>query len=1335
MRRTHDEMVNTDAFHTQLLQIMANAAGMANSDKHVKTELSRIANKGQETQVVDARFALGADNGAYLRSNVMPLQTADGNCDTRNLSSHLLPELEAAGRTGALQALATELQRKQREGKKELVGSLSVLGYLLSIPEVFHFTKKHFGTEGPAARLVASFEGPGTARPAIEALLQEASREAACEILEVVMVLFGKPRDIVEAQLAATLGANGTGTEKLRHSLDTLALAARFIPATKAADQFRHPTVEIRAAETAAVFVNMLLTNRVELTAVHFPPGYDPTDEFDAPDNMLLTAQRRERRRKRHVSIGAAGDDIKPVSELEKDLTVAQRRVVESNKKLQELKTSANPTEEPKAELIASATNLLALHEVTVERLKKLIEIARLWQDNPLRGIVVNLINDLEALNLTEVSQGIKAIMNEQDGPRLRTYLDEQPNIKNDPVLTLKARKTYFYLKQIETAMEELGRITDDLQAKTQQPSRAASGPTEPDAPAPAPALDPVVLVIPEAPTAPAPSPAPMVPVPPVEDEVPVPGFCDDMAIVDDEDHRQAVHGLCAAVSQMREAGGALIINNNDRRFVRRTGVSPVFTEAHERSLDPRAQAEDWWAGKLWPQGTDVATVGPALTQKLADAERKLGRPSAPSKLMTDRGYATAYAVARGLCGERPPHHFVSEEDKRNGRKVYNLPRSDFLEIYERDPPPVSSTEESRRKDMEDKLFGTSRMPLREDFVDAPVQEASVEAERIAAWAPVGREMANTGNEVYVVQDSVVNNAVGESVVLEALLEHYKREAIRDGDLPQRSLLALACAATTKILQLPFLGIVMNEENRSKVCNPYPHAKGNNHYFVTRPVIRCPGPKARILYPCDAGLAGYAQLNTPLTPGAEGPQSDNLTGLSPDKAYGACTDDNECTERVKVDRVDATLFMRAALGGASLYVAAPPGIGDGAVRPPAKFTPPQMRDYNAVSLPTQEQAGAADPDNMEAVLRRGLLTCLYDSRYKNELSAIQASLKEAPIVPEPEDIARERRQAVWNDSMREACISGDRLYDFIRQFSGTISEPVDAVCMIDEGMLVRQQQQRRESRERLADRAAQEHMQLVRSVFGAVIRESGLTLGIEKEGNIGQLKVVSNTLRKQASELASGGSSKEGYFANSVRLENLLTQGTGEMTLTDLFGRLKEAGRALQEAAFAAQPVDGVPGSSASLDFLSAPRNSLVLRYKPDALAAIKKAFETFQREMLAQHDHIFHRAISAYELIEGKDESLVTAFASFAAHVLVHSRLYSTSTAMYVAAWPAAANAQQLKISLQRLVRVACEYLASSGAPNFLAIGGRDAYFGTTAAPPRVAPPQRKPAYLGGWY
>jgi hypothetical protein len=308
---------------------------------------------------------------------------------------------------------------------------------------------------------------------------------------------------------------------------------------------------------------------------------------------------------------------------------------------------------------------------------------------------------------------------------------------------------------------------------------------------------------------------------------------------------------------------------------------------------------------------------------------------------------------------------------------------------------------------------------------------------------------------------------------------------------------------------------------------------------------------------------------------------------------------------------------------------------------------------------------------------------------------------------------RTKRMAVWNDALREACISQDRLYAFVRQLSGTISENVDAVCQIDEGLLVRQQREARESRQRLATQAAQEQMALVRNVFAAVIRDSGLSLGIESlKDKDAQLKVVSSTLRKQASELASGSAGESGgYFSNSVRLENLLASGTGEITLQELFEKLNAVGSAIQKAALGSEMDEYDESTTASLDFLSAPRNSLLLRYKPEALSAVRQAFQLFQREMQHQGGRMARR-ISVFELMEGNDDELCTAFATFCGHVLVHSRMYSSGTAMYIGAWPAAANAQQLKISLHRLVTCARRYSWHTSRPSFGVENGREAYF-----------------------
>ena len=82
---------------------------------------------------------------------------------------------------------------------------------------------------------------------------------------------------------------------------------------------------------------------------------------------------------------------------------------------------------------------------------------------------------------------------------------------------------------------------------------------------------------------------------------------------------------------------------------------------------------------------------------------------------------------------------------------------------------------------------------------------------------------------------------------------------------------------------------------------------------------------------------------------------------------------------------------------------------------------------------------------------------------------------------------------IWNDALREACVSGDRLFAFVRQLSGVIHEQVDAVCVIDENLLVQHQNKLRDRRSRIAERAAQEHMQLVKADPGIVASLKGLS--------------------------------------------------------------------------------------------------------------------------------------------------------------------------------------------------------------------------------------------------
>ena len=821
--------------------------------------------------------------------------------------------------------------------------------------------------------------------------------------------------------------------------------------------------------------------------------------------------------------------------------------------------------------------------------------------------------------------------------------------------------------------------------------------------------------------------------------------------------------GLCAALSQLREDGG--LTRSVAEQVLRSPGISPFWKIAKDRVLQRTASPDenDWWRRAIWSgQIPDPANQLATLRQTLDQFDNlctKLQKDLV-NEQSSEQDRALAYALVRGLCGERGPHMFPGDYPTK---LAYSLPTvncpTDVLK---------KAADNARKRASSDAaapLFSgplsaivaelsfcsEKERPVR-DFVKG-ARRVSVPTEdraRLVMWAPV--KLAQAAREpdgaiprrpttrVPVVRDNSVDKLIAHAAVLEHLVDYFnaRTETTRNG----ARRLAMACAAAAKIKQLQSMSAIVKHQEEvgsgQMLCPPVlkTDRASVNHFFVTRPVVRC--PNGSVLYPCDAGLASFrrdTKISDTLTEEAElGPEGANLAFTEAEGQVGSTG------ARTIVDRGQATLGMRNALSkvtddgdvtldtACSLYVAAAPGKSAPVGVRDIRVLRPRVFDIN--NFPDKPEFASIDAikeavENVSMQAKRSM-------KLQSEYAHVQALLEQEEhdrkkraenpcLFDDANAAARERREAVWNDSLREASIAADRLYAFVRQLSGTISENVDAVCQIDEGMLVRQQQQIRERRTRAADQAAREHMQLVRNVFASILRESGLSFGIgdiQPDGDVGQLKIVSNSLRKQASELTQQPGSSDGFFSNAVRLEQLLSKGTGEMTLTDLFDRLREAGNALQNAALTTGAVDGLTGPGASLDFLSAPRNSLVLRYKPEALAAMRQAFDTFQREMRNRHGPM-HRGITAYELIEGRDEALQSAFAQFSAHMLVHSRMYSSSTAMYVAAWPAAANAQQLKISLNRLVNVACDYLAYAGKPNFLGDGGRLAYFGGGRGPP----------------
>ena len=195
-----------------------------------------------------------------------------------------------------------------------------------------------------------------------------------------------------------------------------------------------------------------------------------------------------------------------------------------------------------------------------------------------------------------------------------------------------------------------------------------------------------------------------------------------------------------------------------------------------------------------------------------------------------------------------------------------------------------------------------------------------------------------------------------------------------------------------------------------------------------------------------------------------------------------------------------------------------------------------------------------------------------------------------------------------------------------------------------------------------------------------------------------KIKIVSGALRREASELAGLGKDGETdrFFGNAVKLESLLRSGTGEMSMAELLAQLRVAGQQLQLATAGEMELDGIAGNSASIEYLSSPRNSLMLRWRPEALAAIREAFAHLSRRcgMLLRNGDARHSRVRAHRGARRRaDDALCHALRAGAS-----SRLHSSSQSAYTSKWAARSNSQQLGIALQRVCRQAKVYGMNGG-------------------------------------
>ncbi len=1179
---------------------------------HPTTDASsdKILKAAGDARILDARWHLGADDGAYLRSNVLPLQTAMSECDTTALSRTSTFGVDAAMKGGLLKAYADHIESKIDANLVSVDTATEFVFYLLSIEEV---------VEAAQVSLIAKAHREPLASQAVGLLSEYATAKKASTREAVVGVARRLPsvtKLIVEAVFDILAHADEVGT---------------LIDA-----QVTRPMESLRKAQQE-------VKTRVD----------DPED-----------AQMQEFVRKLKADLPSIGDT-----------TVAG--TVETVRNSQQISTDPDGFLNPwmlafkLAEAVgvftpAAATVEPVIQEGGLERALALVSSVSLEQSVIAMLSLFSLYVATMIYRMQSTSTpAVEVVSNEVDvaagGVVAESELAEQAALQR----TLETEIMRRVVEEAEASAEQ--GLADAARAVEEAQQRATAAELQENAASRREA---------------------------------------SLRSTAKADKAAAIFAMRLRERQLSQRQERLL--ENFPKFLKLVQESnPALAKALEREnvtsnpniaesiTEEETALYDYFGVPTPDLGLQKQSIAAAYAMffdkknedvvgrvpiSWMEAQQQTGSP------LRDALYLE-YAVARGLCTERAPHH---PPDPNNVMLRYTLPSVVFPPGIETELAQIGVTtaatdaRSTHYKQADFKSSTRERQDVSHTSTNRP-SPSTPEPARPVRWAPVEKTISG-----WKLDRSKRATAVATAVVLEQVVDFYTDNASGNAKVAD-----LQCAAFAKLLQLHSLhGIFREDGSLETLCAPTHDVGGRNtRLFASNPVVK---DKGKVLYPINAG---FAVCKPP-------------TSLFDELRNTVAPIGAPFSETVPLERSELTQHLRAALteDDPPVYIPNKATLHRGWLA----YRGRGRKDVDPRVFP--RSAAVLDIDVMTSIVHKAQKQLETIEALKTDLDNVKAELAKLEEVQKPSDSdpdvadeqARKRRRAVWDDAEREACISGDRLYAFVRQLSGNIGEQVDAICQIDEGQLIRQQQEKRTAQIRASERAAQEHTQLVRNVFSEVIKESGLTLGIVNDGKIGELKVVSNTLRKQLSELTEKGSRGEGFFSNAVQLEQLLAQGTGEMSLIELFGKLQQAGVALQQAALAPQAPGA--GPSASLEFLSAPRNSLLVRYKPEALAAIRRAFDVFQGEMARHGGH--GRKVSAYELIEGRDEALCSEFSALCGHMLVHSRMFSTSTAMYISAWPASANVTMLRISLQRLVDAACIYLDQTEQPAFSDDKGRETYF-----------------------
>lgn len=288
---------------------------------------------------------------------------------------------------------------------------------------------------------------------------------------------------------------------------------------------------------------------------------------------------------------------------------------------------------------------------------------------------------------------------------------------------------------------------------------------------------------------------------------------------------------------------------------------------------------------------------------------------------------------------------------------------------------------------------------------------------------------------------------------------------------------------------------------------------------------------------------------------------------------------------------------------------------------------------------------------------------------------------------------RKQRNAIWADAHREMVVSGDRLYAFVRVMAGTLNEDVTAAIQVEDRSLDAAQQEYRKQRSELIRQQRMFSQRIINELLNSVFKSSNFRIDLSQDRTTfeNQIVVVNDESIEKVRQLSDTQSVQ--FLSTNVDLIRAFDDLKGEpLPLKEFVDKIQTIIHTENTRAQAQLARTQYQRDQNSLDYLSEPRNSFVIRLKNEAFAAIRRGFHEFQNEWRARRIPV--TPPSAWELVEGGTDDLTDAFAQYCAYLWSNSRLFSSSTAAFIGVTPAKINLIVLRTALEKLVRRAYNYL-----------------------------------------